>query len=413
MKKFLAIVLSLSLLTVLASGLMINAAAFDEKTDYVTFTATGDDPYSVFTFGSSGANQVIDADQVSWCAIRYRTITEKDSEGNPLRGQLYIMPFLEPYVPVEYVFSGEWETAIIDCTDVSDETILASKWNSDYYTTVNQIRFDPLESGRNAEDYGNESAPVVEAGSQIDIAWICFFENEEDARAYTGTESTPYCVLGPGALSKLQTPNLNLTVERHKNTGKFKVANKTGFAGDTVEVNVSLKTNPGIVSLTSRVVFDTDALELVGATDLGLLNGYVDPAQIADPYTFSWSDTGAAENNVETGKFLKLSFRIKDTAAAGVYDITVEGVESLNVAGKQVTFPAATGTIEVLGVMLGDADGDLEITDWDCIVFERYLAGWTVEIVADALDVDKDGEVSDWDAILLSRYLAGWNVEIG
>ena len=47
MKKILAIVLSLSLLTVLASGLMISAAAFDENTDYVTFTATGDDPYAV------------------------------------------------------------------------------------------------------------------------------------------------------------------------------------------------------------------------------------------------------------------------------------------------------------------------------------------------------------------------------
>ena len=71
MIKILAIVLSLSLLTVLASGLMIDAVAFDENTDYVTFTATGDDPYAVFNYGGSGVHQSIDSDgEISdWDAI--------------------------------------------------------------------------------------------------------------------------------------------------------------------------------------------------------------------------------------------------------------------------------------------------------------------------------------------------------
>ncbi|MBP5313187.1 MAG: dockerin type I repeat-containing protein [Clostridia bacterium] len=64
-------------------------------------------------------------------------------------------------------------------------------------------------------------------------------------------------------------------------------------------------------------------------------------------------------------------------------------------------------------VMLGDIDGDGEISDWDAIVFERYLAGWDVEVNEDAMDLDDDGEVSDWDAIMLARYLAGWDVSFG
>ena len=64
-------------------------------------------------------------------------------------------------------------------------------------------------------------------------------------------------------------------------------------------------------------------------------------------------------------------------------------------------------------VIIGDADGDGELSDWDAITFERYLAGWNVEINLAALDVDADGEVSDWDAIVLSRYLAGWDVQLG
>ncbi|MBP5312998.1 MAG: discoidin domain-containing protein [Clostridia bacterium] len=63
--------------------------------------------------------------------------------------------------------------------------------------------------------------------------------------------------------------------------------------------------------------------------------------------------------------------------------------------------------------ILGDVDGDGEITDWDCIVFERYLAGWSVTIFESAMDLDADGEISDWDAIMLARYLAGWDVTFG
>ena len=64
-------------------------------------------------------------------------------------------------------------------------------------------------------------------------------------------------------------------------------------------------------------------------------------------------------------------------------------------------------------VLLGDVDGDGEISDWDSITFDRYLAGWSVEFVEDAMDVDGDDEISDWDAIMLARYLAGWNIQFG
>lgn len=62
--------------------------------------------------------------------------------------------------------------------------------------------------------------------------------------------------------------------------------------------------------------------------------------------------------------------------------------------------------------MSGDVDADGEITDWDAIMLNRYLAGWDVTIDLTAADTDKDGEITDWDAILLNRYLAGWDVEL-
>ncbi|MBP5311782.1 MAG: Ig-like domain-containing protein, partial [Clostridia bacterium] len=64
--------------------------------------------------------------------------------------------------------------------------------------------------------------------------------------------------------------------------------------------------------------------------------------------------------------------------------------------------------------VIGDADGDGEVTDWDAMLFERYLAFWkNIDINLDAMDIDGDGELSDWDAIILNRYLAYWPVVLG
>ena len=44
----------------------------------------------------------------------------------------------------------------------------------------------------------------------------------------------------------------------------------------------------------------------------------------------------------------------------------------------------------------------------------RYLADWDVEIsVLEALDIDGNGEITDWDGVMLDRYLAGWDIQIG
>ncbi len=61
--------------------------------------------------------------------------------------------------------------------------------------------------------------------------------------------------------------------------------------------------------------------------------------------------------------------------------------------------------------LIGDADGDGIVDDWDAMLFERYLAAWKVEVNLDNLDVDKDGELSDWDVMLLNRHLAGWKID--
>ncbi|MBP5312334.1 MAG: hypothetical protein J6112_05830, partial [Clostridia bacterium] len=69
-------------------------------------------------------------------------------------------------------------------------------------------------------------------------------------------------------------------------------------------------------------------------------------------------------------------------------------------------YTGTSGAFHTAAVYLkGDSDGDGEVTDWDSILFDRYLAFWPIEVNVAALDVDGDGSANDWDAVLLKRYL--------
>ncbi len=63
-------------------------------------------------------------------------------------------------------------------------------------------------------------------------------------------------------------------------------------------------------------------------------------------------------------------------------------------------------------VMLGDVDGDSQITPKDITNLRRYLVGgWNVDIIKANADINKDGTISTKDVTLLKRFLAGgWGV---
>ena len=62
--------------------------------------------------------------------------------------------------------------------------------------------------------------------------------------------------------------------------------------------------------------------------------------------------------------------------------------------------------------LLGDVDGDGEVTIYDVTYIQRYEAAMKVNSFNEAAaDVDGDGEITIFDATLIQRYLADMNVK--
>ena len=162
-----------------------------------------------------------------------------------------------------------------------------------------------------------------------------------------------------------------------------------------------------------RVVYRID-----GETEYECDGGYYDRKEIADisPDVLPWvvdfePDDFTKAGFGRNGELMELT-GIGDLPV-GEYDLEIVGkyTDGTEFVLKSIPFFVDSEGPEI---MMGDVDGDGEITDWDAISFERYLAGWSgLEICLEAMDIDGDEEISDWDAIILNRYLAGWNVTIG
>lgn len=91
----------------------------------------------------------------------------------------------------------------------------------------------------------------------------------------------------------------------------------TGSVGQTVDVTISLQDNPGMVSMTLTVTYDSDKLELTAVTDSGLLSGKTHKPEMETPYTLAWANDTATENITVEGVIVTLSFKILDTAVVG------------------------------------------------------------------------------------------------
>ena len=131
----------------------------------------------------------------------------------------------------------------------------------------------------------------------------------------------------------------------------------SGYAGDIIDVSFNLSGNPGVTFFELRLDYDSTVLEPVMAadgksiklTDNKLLGGDdILAPQFKDGVlgAFTGGDTLATSNVTTTGKLFTVSFKIKDDAAIGNYNVSFNGnFWSADFAEYSV---APTASVEVL-----------------------------------------------------------------
>lgn len=129
------------------------------------------------------------------------------------------------------------------------------------------------------------------------------------------------------------------------------VSTASGTPGSTVEVNVSLQNNPGIVSMTLNVSYNENVMTLTSVRDTGLLSGGMHTTKYKSPYVLTWANDTSRTNFYVNGSTATLVFTINSQAAAGTYPIEVStpihGIYNYDI--KEVPFQMISGGVTVTG----------------------------------------------------------------
>lgn len=88
--------------------------------------------------------------------------------------------------------------------------------------------------------------------------------------------------------------------------------------GDTVTVDVNIKSNPGIVAMRLFVEYDTSVLTLIGAEDKGVLGENQFTETYGSPFALVWSNGTAYSNYTVTGTVATLTFKVAENVLRNI-----------------------------------------------------------------------------------------------
>lgn len=201
-----------------------------------------------------------------------------------------------------------------------------------------------------------------------------------------------------------------------ENAPRIVVSDARGIHGDKIYVPISLEKNPGIVSMSLKVHFDSTVMKLVEVKDAGVLGSQLHSPGYTEPYSLTWANDTVTSNFTANGTIVTLTFEIFDDVEVGQYPISIsydyDGYDIYNVDVERIKFETIVGYVNISDVLIGDVNGDGVVNNLDRLTLARCLANWPDyprdSIIEAAADVNCDGIVNNLDRLILSRYLADW-----
>jgi len=137
-----------------------------------------------------------------------------------------------------------------------------------------------------------------------------------------------------------------------QDTPEFIVDSVTASAGDTIEIAVSVKNNPGIFDMILSFTYDSTAMTLTKTTNGDVLSDatFMAPKNMASGCRATWYYMDEP-HEYANGTVVTLTFDILDTATAGDYTVTVSysAGDINNYDGDPLSFKITSGTVKIGG----------------------------------------------------------------
>ncbi|MCR5782503.1 MAG: sortase [Clostridia bacterium] len=137
-------------------------------------------------------------------------------------------------------------------------------------------------------------------------------------------------------------------------TGEGTIAASTAKAkpGDTVNIQVSISNNPGVMILGLDVGYDSSVMKLTKVTDGALLGTATHTENLElNPYRLTWDNPTVTTDFTQNGVIATLTFLINNDASQGSYPVSLsyekDNSEIMNVNMDDVDFVLENGVIEI------------------------------------------------------------------
>lgn len=190
-----------------------------------------------------------------------------------------------------------------------------------------------------------------------------------------------------------------------------------GNPGKTVDLNVVLTDNPGILGATITISWD-EKLTLVAAASgeaFGHMT-YMPPSRyIASGTNFVWHDKEVKD--AIDGTILTLTFTVSEAAQNNdilPVRVTYTSGDIFDKNDNDVILSITDGYIRAITYQPGDVTGDGRVNARDLVRLSQYISdgcttdpeGYNAEVIADACDVNGDGRINARDLVRLSQYIS-------
>ncbi len=202
-----------------------------------------------------------------------------------------------------------------------------------------------------------------------------------------------------------------------ESTAVLTVEEVSAAPGGTVDINLVITENPGILGATLRVSWDESLTLIANASGEAFADmSYTAPSRYnAKGTNFVWYANEV--NTVVDGVILTLTFRVaEDVENDEILPVRVTYLPGDVIDGNEndVILDITDGGARVITYKPGDVNNDGRINVRDLVRLSQYISdgcttdpeGYNAEVIADACDVTGDGRVNTRDLIRLSQYIS-------